>query len=468
MEHIKIPPPLSKMRTLLAEKGFASYLVGGAVRDTLRGKPMSDWDVATNARPEDVCAIFRRVIPTGIEHGTVTVLFMGHKIEVTTFRTEADYSDGRHPDSVSYTASIEEDLSRRDFTINAIAASLADGKITDPFGGRADIKQKILRTVGDPRDRFVEDGLRPVRAIRFAATLGFAIDSKTQEAIPGALEKTRLVSIERFRDEFVKMLGADEPSVALKLMEQTGILPLFLPELCVCRGVDQKDYRNHHQFDVLDHLFYACDGAPKDNLTVRLAALFHDIGKPLVKETIQKPDASGISHSICTFYNHEQKSAELCKRIMTRLRFPNQLIVGASHLVAEHMFHYEPSWSDSAIRRFVVRVTPEAIPDLFDLRIADAYGMTCARPPIDRGGWAENLLEFKERIDAVLAEKTALSLKDLAVSGSDLLAIGIPPGKAIGLVLHELLETVLDNPAENEREHLLQIAKNRATLLGAL
>jgi putative nucleotidyltransferase with HDIG domain len=251
-------------------------------------------------------------------------------------------------------------------------------------------------------------------------------------------------------------------------MEQTGVLPLFIPELCICRGIDQKDYRGHHQFDVLDHLFYACDGAPKDNLTVRLAALFHDIGKPLVKETIQKPDTAGAMHTICTFYNHEQKSAELCKRIMGRLRFPNQLIAGAGHLVAEHMFHYEPSWSDSAVRRFVVRVTPEAIPDLFDLRIADAYGMARVRPPLDRGGWAENLLEFRERIDAVLAEKSALSLKDLAVSGSDLLAIGIPPGKAIGLVLHELLETVLDDPAENEREHLLQIAKNRATLLRTL
>jgi tRNA nucleotidyltransferase/poly(A) polymerase len=461
VERIKIPLPLLKMNALFAEKGFASYLVGGAVRDTLRGKPVSDWDVATDARPEDVCAMFRRVIPTGIEHGTVTVLFLGHKIEVTTFRTEADYSDGRHPDSVSYTASIEDDLSRRDFTINAIAASLADGKITDPFGGRADINRKIIRTVGDPRDRFAEDGLRPVRAIRLAATLGFAIDRKTLDAIPGALEKTRLVSIERFRDEFVKMLGADVPSVALKLMEQTGVLPLFIPELCDCRGVDQRDYRGHHQFDVLDHLFYACDGAPKDNLTVRLAALFHDIGKPPVKETVQKVDAAGTMHAICTFYQHEQKSAELCKRIMGRMRFPNQLIAGVSHLVAEHMFHYEPSWSDSAVRRFVVRVTPEAIPDLFDLRIADAYGMTCVRPPLDRGGWAENLLEFRARIDAVLAEKSALSLKDLAVSGSDLLAAGVPPGKAIGMVLRELLEAVLDDPAENERGHLLQIARNR-------
>jgi hypothetical protein len=180
---------------------------------------------------------------------------------------------------------------------------------------------------------------------------------------------------------------------------------------------------------------------------------------------VQKPDTAGAMHTICTFYNHEQKSAELCKRIMTRMHFPNQLIADVAHLVAEHMFHYEPSWSDSAVRRFVVRVTPRAIPDLFDLRIADAYGMARVRPPLDRGEWAENLLEFRARIDAVLAKKSVLTLKDLAVSGSDLLKCGIPQGKAIGAILHELLETVLDDPAENEREHLLQIAKNRASIL---
>jgi tRNA nucleotidyltransferase/poly(A) polymerase len=428
MERLTIPPALAEMNAVFAENGFSAYLVGGAVRDMLRGKAASDWDVATSAWPDDVRRLFRRVIPTGIEHGTVTVLFRGRHIEVTTFRTESDYADGRHPGRVGYADAIESDLSRRDFTINAIAASLSDGRVVDPFDGRADIARKIIRTVGRPEERFAEDGLRPVRAIRFAAALDFAIQEETLAAIPRCLDKTRLISIERFRDEFVKMLGAEEPSIALKLMERTGVLSLFVPELADCRGVEQRDCRGRHWFDVLDHLFYACDGAPRDNLVVRLAALFHGVGR-------------------------EQQSAALCKTILTRLRFPNQVIDAASHLVTEHMFHYEPAWTDAAVRRFIVRVTPEALPDLFDLRIADCRGMT--------GPWAENLAELKDRVDAALSQKAALSLKDLAVSGNDLIAEGIPPGRLMGNILKELLETVLDNPAENEREHLLEIARNR-------
>jgi tRNA nucleotidyltransferase/poly(A) polymerase len=337
--------------------------------------------------------------------------------------------------------------------------------VIDPFDGRTDIKKKIIRTVGNPAERFSEDGLRPVRAVRFASTLDFAIQAETLAAIPLALEKTRRVSLERFRDEFVKMLGAKEPSVSLKLMEQTGILPLFVPELAACRGVGQQDFRGHHQFDVLDHLFYSCDGAPQDSLTVRLAALFHDIGKPLVKSVVQKPDTTGTMQRVCTFYGHEQKSALLCKTILERLRFPNQTIAAVCHLVAEHMFHYEPSWTDAAVRRFLVRVTPEAIPGLFDLRIADTYGMTRRAPPLGSSPWAENLAELKDRIDAVLAQKSALGLKDMAVTGNDLIAAGIPQGKQIGRILQELFETILDNPEENQREHLLEIAKNRVKTL---
>ena len=218
--------------------GFKAYLVGGAVRDIFLNKPCSDWDVATNAKPEDVMKMFKFVVPTGIAHGTVTVHFMKQEIEVTTFRTESDYSDGRHPDKIEYAATIEEDLSRRDFTMNAIAVDLKDGSIVDPFGGRKDIKKKIIRTVGNAHERFMEDGLRPVRALRFASQLNFSIEKKTYLEIfkEDIQKKSFSISIERFRDEFMKMMKSQYPSIGLKLMEETGILNLFIPEFTVCRG----------------------------------------------------------------------------------------------------------------------------------------------------------------------------------------------------------------------------------------
>jgi len=238
------------MHELFAAAGFRSYLVGGAVRDMIMGKTPHDYDVATDAAPQDVMKIFNRVIPTGIEHGTVTVLLMGYSIETTTFRTESGYSDGRHPDSVSYAATIEEDLSRRDFTMNAIAVNLADGMIVDPFNGRDDIASGVIRTVGNARERFGEDGLRPVRALRFAAQLNFRIEKDTYSEIfeQKTLVVVSRISIERFRDEFSKLLASDTPSVGLKLMEETGVMKLFMPEFCACRGCVQKDVRGFHEF----------------------------------------------------------------------------------------------------------------------------------------------------------------------------------------------------------------------------
>ena len=290
MKCVQIPSNLKKMNQFFENAGFKAYLVGGAVRDMLLGQKVSDFDLATNATPQQVMSIFKKVIPTGIEHVTVTVLFMGMAIEVTTFRIEQGYSDSRHPDKISFTDDITEDLSRRDFTINAIAASLLDGKIIDPFDGQKDLKNKIIRTVGSATERFSEDGLRPIRAIRFASKLNFKIEEETLKAIPLALEKTKTISIERFRDEFCKMLVSEKPSVGLKLMEETGILEFFLPELASCRNITQADFRGIHNFDILDHLFYACDGAPKEKLLVRISALFHDIGKPQTRKEDFKTD----------------------------------------------------------------------------------------------------------------------------------------------------------------------------------
>lgn len=460
MKTIKIPYELQKMNSIFETAGYEAFLVGGAVRDVIRGKKAADWDVATNAQPEQVLKIFRKVIPTGIAHGTVTVLFMNTQIEVTTYRTEADYSDGRHPDKISYAASIEEDLSRRDFTMNAIAVSLKTGEIVDPFDGQKDIKEKLIRTVGTATDRFEEDGLRPIRAIRFASQLNFKIDDATLFAIPQCLDVTKKVSIERFRDEFSKLLASEKPSVGLKLLEQTGILNFFIPELTGCRDVTQADARGFHCFDVLDHLFYACDGAPQDNEIVRLAALFHDIGKPDVRKEEER-EINGEKFLAITFYNHEKVSAEKCGKILRRLRYSNDVIKQVVHLVSQHMFHYEKNWSDAAVRRFVIRVTPDALDDLFDLRLADVYGMTNSKPVIGTGPWSENLVELKDRIEKVISENAALGLKDLAVNGKDLIELGIPAGKAIGTILTELLEIVTDDPKMNDKEKLINFVTKK-------
>lgn len=462
MKLIQVPLTLKKLSSIFDNAGFELYLVGGAVRDIILKKKASDWDCATNAKPEQVMKLFKRVIPTGIEHGTVTVLFDNTQIEITTYRTESDYSDGRHPDKIEYTSCIEDDLSRRDFTMNAIAINLKDGKILDLFEGENDIKKKIIKTVGDPLERFNEDGLRPVRAIRFATQLGFEIEEKTLEAISKVYDKIQKVSIERFNTEFTKLLMSSYPSKGIKLLEKTGLLNIFIPELAECRNVIQADARGFHQFDVLDHLIYSLDGAfVKDcRLELRLAALFHDVGKPLVRKEEKRLLPTGEETTIYTFFNHEKKSKEIAQKVLLRLRFPNKVIEDVCHLIENHMFHYESSWTDSAIRRFIVRVKPEYINDLFDLRYADVYGMTNSTVQVGNNLWTQNLLEFKDRINKSIAEQNAFSIKDLSVNGSDLINIGIKEGKIIGSILKELFEVVTEDPKQNNKDTLLEIAKN--------
>ena len=457
MNKIKIPTVLSKMNNIFEENGFKAYLVGGAVRDTLMKKDASDWDIATNATPEQVISIFRKVIPTGITHGTVTVHFMGEQIEVTTFRLEEGYSDGRHPDKIAFASDIEEDLSRRDFTMNAIAVSLKDGSIVDPFDGKNDIKNKIIRSVGDALERFNEDGLRPIRAIRFASQLGFDIEKNTLQAISNKkiLEKTASISIERFRDELIKLLKSEKPSVGLKLMEATGIMKIFLPELLEGRNCVQNDLRGFHVFDVLDHNIYSCDGAPSYKMNVRLAALFHDIGKPASK-VVRSTEGGDINN----FYNHEKYSEKIARNLLIRLRFSNNEINNICHLIDNHMFHYEETWSDAAVRRFIVRVQPENIEDLFDLRLADMYGKYNMPIQIKESNACDLLIQFQDRIKKIQAENSAFTLKSLAINGKDLMAAGIPSGKIIGKILNVLLETVLDDPNQNDKATLLNIAKN--------
>lgn len=462
MNRIKIPKELKQMNTIFKNAGYEAYLVGGAVRDVILKKEASDWDLATNAHPEDVKRLFKKVIPTGIAHGTVTVLFMNKEIEVTTYRADQGYSDGRHPDKITYAKTIEDDLSRRDFTMNAIAANLNNGKLVDPFKGKKDIKKKIIRTVGNPKDRFLEDGLRPIRALRFASQLSFCIEKDTYKAIfeKEIKDKIKSISIERFRDEFEKILKSEKPSIGLKLMEETGVLNLFIPELAECKNITQADSRGFHQFDILDHNIYACDGAPKNKLNVRLAALFHDIGKKdtRTESFIENPN-SAEKLLVIHFLKHELKSEKITRNILFRLKFPNSIIDNVCHLVKEHMFYYQSNWTDAAVRRFIVKIGVENFEDLFDLRIADIYGMN-NQNVLPNSETIKNLNELTERINKVNKENTALSLKDLKINGNDLIALGVKPGKKIGIILNQLFQTVLDDPTQNNKEKLIEIASN--------
>lgn len=455
----KVPIQILKVARIFAGGGFESYLVGGAVRDMLLGKKCNDYDIATNAIPEDTIRLFKhfaKVIPTGIAHGTVTVCIFGFQIEVTTFRTEGIYTDARHPDKIEYTPSIEEDLSRRDFTMNAIALNILSGELVDPFGGRSDINKKIIRAVGSPHERFCEDGLRPIRAIRFASQLRFEIESGTLSAMSQSdvLMAVARISKERFRDEWCKILTTEKPSIGLKLLDGSGILELFIPEFEECKGCAQSDVRGYHDFDVADHIMYACDGDKSGKLIIRLALFFHDIGKPDVKE-IEIKDGRPLIH----FHSHEIVSEKKAQNIMKRLKFSNEEIHKVCNLVRNHTFNYESAWSDSAVRRLLIRVGKENFEDLLLVRYGDIYGKHCT--PLKEGSptW-KNLSELKRRVYEISEREDALSIKDLKVNGNDLISIGIPHGKMIGQILKELFECVTDNPSINEKESLIALAKN--------
>lgn len=411
------------------------------MRDGLLGRPVSDYDAATDALPEEVMRLFKRVLPTGIKHGTVTVLWKGRSIETTTFRREIGYADARRPDRVELGASLEEDLARRDFTINAMAYDPITHRLEDPMGGREDLKKSLVRAVGDPAERFGEDGLRPLRALRFAAQLGFEIEPATLAAIPGTLDRFLLVSAERIRDEFSKILLSPRPSRGLELMEKTGMLGAVLPELSAARGVEQKGF---HRFDVLDHLFLATDATPPD-IVLRLSALFHDAGKPETKLV--------GTDGIASFHRHEELSGTMAEAALKRLKFPNATIDAVAHLVRQHMFFYDETWTDAAVRRFVARVGEDSIEPLFALRLADGTAMTGI--PVD----PRSLEPFRRRIEVVLAQSRALGVKDLAIGGEDLAGLGIPRGPEMGKMLFALLETVLDDPGQNTKEQLCVIAK---------
>ena len=451
----KIPDFILQIAQTFFENGFSFYLVGGAVRDMIMKKNPSDYDAATDANPYEVMKMFKKVIPTGIEHGTVTIFYMKNSIEVTTFRTESGYSDSRHPDFIKYASTIEEDLSRRDFTMNAIAINLKDFSLIDPFSGRNDIDKKIIRTVNDSRERFLEDGLRPIRCIRFKSQLNFSLEEKTYSSLFDCevLKKVASISVERFRDEFLKIMKTEKPSSALKIMEETGILKIFIPELLEGRGSSQKDSRGYHIFDVLDHNYYACDASPKEKPLVRLAALFHDIGKP--KARTERFENGAL---IVNFYNHEIYSEEISRKILQRLKFSNAETEKICNLIKNHMFNYESSWTDATVRRFIIRVGKENLDDLIDLRLSDMGGKYNEPVRMHDNPSVHKIIELKDRINEVLLSSSAFGLKDLKVNGKILMELGIPSGKILGEILKELLNCVLEDQSLNTKEKLSEIA----------
>jgi tRNA nucleotidyltransferase (CCA-adding enzyme) len=448
-----IPPEVLTVCQRLRDAGHAAYIVGGSIRDLLLGRPPGDFDVATSARPEATLGVFgnRFAIPTGLQHGTVTVVTGAGEpkrhVEVTTFRGEGAYLDGRHPSTVTFSATLTEDLARRDFTMNAIAYDPATGEIIDPHDGRGDLARRLVRTVGDPLLRFAEDGLRPMRAVRQAAQLGFALDPATEAAIPRTLASFRKVSAERIRDELRKLLLAPAPSLGIEAMRRTGLLAEVLPELLPTLGCVQNRFHKH---DVYAHTLATVDAAEPDFI-VRMAALLHDLGKP----STQAPRENAPGEF--TFFRHEQVSLELAQAICARLKLPAGERDTICALVRGHMFFYTPDWTDGTVRRFVRRVGPEIVPRLFALREADIAS---------RGQGEDREAETRElraRIGKVAADDAVLRVTGLAIDGQDVMRIlGIPPGRRVGEVLEELLEKVLDEPGLNQRTTLEQLVRRAA------
>lgn len=449
----RVPKDVLSICSTLREREKRGWIVGGCVRDLLRGETPKDWDVATDARPEEVKRFFPKVIDTGIAHGTVTVLMRKVPYEVTTLRGEGAYTDGRRPDSVEFVDDIQADLARRDFTVNAIALDPLDGHVIDPFGGQSDLKGKVIRAVGDPRERFGEDGLRVLRAARFSATLGFAIDEDTERAMgeQRSHDTFRKVSAERVRDEWVKSMAAEKPSVAFETMLRTGLMEITCPELCESVGCAQN---KHHAYDVWTHTMRTLDACPP-GAVLRVAALLHDVGKPRSRAFSDKTNDF-------TFYDHEHIGAEMSAPILTRMRFSNEERDTVVALVRHHLLCYSAEWSDAAVRRWLRRVGTSIAPMLYDLGRADALGK--GRPA---DGDLQAIDDLEARVKRALTDGAALSVRDLAVRGGDLMGeLKLAPGPTVGRVLERLLEIVTEDPTKNERDALMEEAKKVVAELG--
>jgi len=437
---ISLPPSVKFAISRLEAAGFEAYAVGGCVRDSLLGRAPNDWDITTSARPEQTAACFSdmRTIETGIQHGTLTVLIDGEPFEITTYRRDGDYADNRHPTTVTFSSRIDDDLSRRDFTVNAMAYHPMRGLI-DPFGGRTDLACSVIRCVGDPATRFHEDGLRILRAIRFAAVLGFSIDPDTAEAIHACRGLLSNIAAERIRVELTKLIcGMGAVTI---LREYRDVIAEFIPELVPCFDFAQNS--RYHCYDVYEHTLHALAAEQTRDPITRLAILLHDIGKP----HCYTEDADG-GH----FKGHGPIGVELSGRILSRLRFDNATAAAVSRLVDYHdrTFPAEPR----AVKRLMQKLSDEDILRLMEVQRCDrvAHAEPYNLPPTA-------LTEIPRIMQQLRAEGACLSLKTLAVNGQDLIALGIRPGPQIGAALNALLDAVVDGRLPNEREALLDEVK---------
>ena len=437
-----IPQAVLEICTTLRAHDYQAYIVGGAVRDSLQGQAPGDWDVATDALPTQVLSLFPKTIPTGIKYGTITVIKEALRVEVTTFRSEGIYLDGRRPEEVSFSKSIEEDLERRDFTVNAIAYEPETQQFIDPHGGRRDIRRRLLRTVGEPQERFREDALRMLRFFRFLATLEFRPHQRTIAAIEPAL--IRNISPERIRDELSKLLLAPSPGHILLLMHRTGLLQEIIPELTRGQGITQGSF---HRFDVLDHSLQALDNS-LPRLDLRWAALLHDVAKPVTR----MEDASGIH-----FYGHDIEGGKLARVILTRLRYSKQFTDKVALLVRWHMFPVHAHSTDKALRRFIRKVGKDHVLDLMEVRRSDIIALG---KQTTYAGWA-HWQTLRNRLAEIIDSDAALSVSDLAIGGREVMDIlDIAPGPQIGIALEWLLEKVLDDPSLNQGAELTALLES--------
>lgn len=440
---IKLPEKVKQIITRLEAEGFEAYAVGGCVRDSMLEREPGDWDITTSAMPCQVKALFRRTVDTGIKHGTVTALLGGGSFEVTTYRIDGEYGDFRHPKEVAFTASLAEDLKRRDFTINAMAYNDGSG-LVDMFGGAADLENGIIRCVGNAAERFSEDALRMLRAVRFSAQLGFAIDEDTKRAIIELAPNLANISAERIQAEFVKILTSSHPDY-MRTAYELGITKIVLPEIDAAFLTEQKN--PHHIYNVGEHLMQTLLNVPNDKC-LRIAALFHDIGKPASKTT----DDDGIDH----FHGHAEISVAMAVKILRRLKFDNDTINCVRIYVECHDYDIAPE--PKAVRRFLNRVGEEHFDGILKLKYADCLAQS-AYEREEKLEWLEAVQKIYEKI---IEERQCVSLKDLAVTGSDLIKLGVPQGKKVGEILSTLLEDVMNVPAHNERDYLLEKAKTLA------
>lgn len=443
--HITIPPEVAALLRRLQSAGFAAYAVGGCVRDSLLGREIQDWDICTAAAPEQTIACFsdHRTVLTGIRYGTVTVLTDSAAYEITTFRTESGYTDQRHPDRVTFLSSPEGDLARRDFTINAMAADL-DGEILDCFGGLEDLERGILRCVGVPGERFGEDALRMLRALRFAARLGFSIEPKTANAIHAGCKDLHSVAPERLKKELSGILcGAHAAEV---LHEFSDVLCVLIPEITPCIGFCQYNY--HHKLDVWAHTLAVLDAAEPD-VILRLSALLHDIGKPSAFSF----DKNLVGH----FYGHAVVSAAMCERILHRLRFDNATVQAVTELVRLHDLPISPE--EKVLRKRLSRLGAVTLRRLIRLQRADCLGTQTVEPAAVEA----ETIALCAALEKLLAEDSCLSLRQLRLNGKDLIAMGIAPGKRLGELLNALLDAVLEERVPNEREALAEYVRSLCT-----